>query len=1251
MSLPVPAPADPAIRNQSASGYNATRYGTAIDWTSKCMLIDGIPRVIVSAEFQYFRVPDETRWRPLLAAIRAAGFNAVRIYVHWGYHSPAEGKFILTGNRDLRYLLELCTELHLWVIPAPGPYICAEVQGGGYPIWLIAKRHLRIRHLTNPPVGMLKKWDQSFHDYCAGYFDMIVRIFVPYERTTNPNGCVIALQIENELRQQTLGFGGLDNELRLLAEIARNAGSTVPIFHNDDSAAGSWVSSLPYRTGKNMFLRRAGPPAFTTDIYGFDLYFTFPPGDKSGDKSSLQAGMIEVCGLSATLNLCGIGGVGLGGSDTSGLSCLYNHDLSDAPPPPLAWAATKQMTSAVDSLEQKCAHMSGCAAVAPPIVAEAQVGWINQWGRLRGYDEIYNFFGHDFSATLQVSLMAQGISITNQYTAYGGTNHGSVGDTEVYSSYDYSAFIREYGKLSERGRRLRLTNFFVRTFATHGLAHTESLHSLNASSRKTDGNCCSKACSSVSSNNLSSNATSNRVKATLPGILVKVRQAVLPFDELVTTSLPQRVRVQPPMFAALRNLVGAAGLYNLIVDDLVVPCFTPPCEAMIAPLYIPILDNLRGGGAFKLKATVIACTIPVIARATHAGSELWILKVREAEKGRLILRLGENDEDEDVSANNPRGLNVQYVSIDRSDDNVSGPDCDPAAAGKFIVTDQDPGAATSYIDGPLEEMPLSHWDEFSRDSAPIAVRASTESAGLCFSFAFAGHPNPCAISICDIRASKSGEAYSQPVLRLLCLPESDARTLTVNCDVDDPFQQASPKVEGQDSPGIDVRNKFAAAWGAEEIGFEPAGQINIAYSLHSPQNVFLVCNADTMEIATEPSFEAFAPANPAIAKVLPRVYTFSPPRESTMNLLNTSLPDDPLYHSRNPLSKIFEIPLENWRKRTLDWSTDCEWKPIVSSNFEPLDHMMTSGHIAYRLRFTTKSKHVSIVLNVRHVAAIWCNGVFIGSQLCFSHNILSAGAMHGIDLPHAGKKRHNLSHAMNAVSPVANGVQEVLILVLSFGQSRCPFLLNDIRNKRGLLSARLSRRAKAKDVQWSVAGVNVAELDNPYSSAGLPMEAEMNDPLTTNGLVSVAAPRVVADEGVVYYRATFKVPQCTVVGGNVRYPLRIRVRSCRHALGVFWVNGLQIGRYVDVLGPQHNFYIPEGVITNHESNLLVIAVYGPVDGDFEVKILPWIVEDESGNMNDVIGDVFALGTMSLTSPGVFPARSSRSSFKLTPVSA
>lgn len=63
------------------------------------------------------------------------------------------------------------------------------------------------------------------------------------------------------------------------------------------------------------------------------------------------------------------------------------------------------------------------------------------------------------------TCLSQGITAMNIYMFYGGTNVGTLGDPDVYTSYDYSACIREFGHFSDRGRKLRLAISFTHSFS------------------------------------------------------------------------------------------------------------------------------------------------------------------------------------------------------------------------------------------------------------------------------------------------------------------------------------------------------------------------------------------------------------------------------------------------------------------------------------------------------------------------------------------------------------------------------------------------------------------------------------------------------------------------------------------------------------------------------------------------------------------------------------------------------------------
>ncbi|CAJ0847217.1 11622_t:CDS:2 [Entrophospora sp. SA101] len=252
--------------------YDKSRFGHILNWDKHCLYIHGRPTIIVSGEFHYWRLPDKSRWESILKKYCAGGFNCIRIYFHWGFHSPDEGVYKFDDNRDVEYLLNLCEKLNLYVLAAPGPYICAETQAGGFPIWLVEKAD-KLRHVK---FTTFKQYDENFSEYQREWFENILPILAKHQITEKSNGCIIALQVENELFElvKIIPFG-LHDELRFLCKVARNCGISVPLFTNDGDESGSFIAKpeLDAKPSTHFFNRRT----FGLDLYGFDKYIVFVP--------------------------------------------------------------------------------------------------------------------------------------------------------------------------------------------------------------------------------------------------------------------------------------------------------------------------------------------------------------------------------------------------------------------------------------------------------------------------------------------------------------------------------------------------------------------------------------------------------------------------------------------------------------------------------------------------------------------------------------------------------------------------------------------------------------------------------------------------------------------------------------------------------------------------------------------------------------------------------------------------------------
>ncbi len=201
-----------------------------INFDGRGFLIHGKRTFIVAGELQYPRTP-RALWRDRLLRIKRAGYNTVQTYTFWNYHEPVEGRFEFSGEKDLDAYLKLVHSLGLYAIVRMGPYVNAEWDTGGLPVWLRFKPGLRPM-TDNAP----------FYRAVTPYFSKMVPILAANQ--INHGGPIILIQLENEHMFPGGAGGGTDlanSYYRWYYTKMRAMGLEVPLFfsglnHSDDPA-------------------------------------------------------------------------------------------------------------------------------------------------------------------------------------------------------------------------------------------------------------------------------------------------------------------------------------------------------------------------------------------------------------------------------------------------------------------------------------------------------------------------------------------------------------------------------------------------------------------------------------------------------------------------------------------------------------------------------------------------------------------------------------------------------------------------------------------------------------------------------------------------------------------------------------------------------------------------------------------------------------------------------------------------------
>ena len=203
------------------------------------------------------RLPVPSLWLDVFQKIKALGYNGVSFYTDWALLEGQEGNFTAEGVFALEPFFQAASEAGIYLLARPGPYINAEVSGGGYPGWL-----QRTKEKLRTP---------DYLNYTANYVKNIGQIIAKAQITSG--GPVILFQPENEYSQATPDVKFPDGEyFQAVEDQYRDAGILVPFISNDARPQG---------------YQAPGTGIGSVDIYGHDAYplgfdcanpYTWPDG-------------------------------------------------------------------------------------------------------------------------------------------------------------------------------------------------------------------------------------------------------------------------------------------------------------------------------------------------------------------------------------------------------------------------------------------------------------------------------------------------------------------------------------------------------------------------------------------------------------------------------------------------------------------------------------------------------------------------------------------------------------------------------------------------------------------------------------------------------------------------------------------------------------------------------------------------------------------------------------------------------------
>ncbi len=139
---------------------------------------------------------------------------------------------------------------------------------------------------------------------------------------------------------------------------------------------------------------------------------------------------------------------------------IYALDLYPYINPNQNWKQDNFCFDTLDNVEDifRCAKDNS-----PPFIAEMQSGWFDKWDGM-GYKHIREALGDEHINIMTKTAISQGVTIFNHFLAVGGTNWGDLACDEVYTSYEFTAPIDEFGVLQSNFYKAKEINYFLDAF-------------------------------------------------------------------------------------------------------------------------------------------------------------------------------------------------------------------------------------------------------------------------------------------------------------------------------------------------------------------------------------------------------------------------------------------------------------------------------------------------------------------------------------------------------------------------------------------------------------------------------------------------------------------------------------------------------------------------------------------------------------------------------------------------------------------
>ena len=159
----------------------------SVTYDERSFLINNKRTIILSGSVHYPR-STPGMWDQIFSEMVKDGLNAVEVYVFWNVHEFKRGQeYDFSGPANLPLFLDKAAKAGLFVNLRIGPYVCAEWNYGGLPVWLNWISGMSLRSDSAAWMSEMEKFVTNLTRITENYL-------------ARHGGPIILAQIENEYR-------------------------------------------------------------------------------------------------------------------------------------------------------------------------------------------------------------------------------------------------------------------------------------------------------------------------------------------------------------------------------------------------------------------------------------------------------------------------------------------------------------------------------------------------------------------------------------------------------------------------------------------------------------------------------------------------------------------------------------------------------------------------------------------------------------------------------------------------------------------------------------------------------------------------------------------------------------------------------------------------------------------------------------------------------------------------------------------